>query len=183
MLQEVMFSGFGGQGVLTIAKNLSYTAMLEGKETCWMPTYGPEMRGGTCGCTVSVSDKPVSSPILEEYTTVVALNQPSLAKYEPKVKEGGLLIWESTNIHNGPTRTDINIVGIPAYEESNKMGNVLMMGMILLGAYIQKTGAISIEGVINALKKTLPERRHNLIPLNEKALKRGFELAEAIKCC
>jgi len=86
MLQEVMFSGFGGQGVLTIAKNLSYTAMLEGKQTCWMPTYGPEMRGGTCGCTVSVINMPVSSPILERYSTVVALNQPSLDKYESKVK-------------------------------------------------------------------------------------------------
>jgi 2-oxoglutarate ferredoxin oxidoreductase subunit gamma len=84
--------------------------MLEGKETCWMPTYGPEMRGGTCGCTVSVSDNPVSSPILERYTTVVALNQPSLDKYEPKVKPGGLLIWESTNIHNAPKRKDIKTV-------------------------------------------------------------------------
>ncbi len=181
MLQEVMFSGFGGQGVLTIAKNLSYTAMIEGKETCWMPTYGPEMRGGTCGCTVSVSDNPVSSPILERYSTVVALNQPSLNKYEPKVKPGGILIWESTNIHNGPKRTDIKTVAIPAYDEANKLGNPLMMGMILLGAFIQKTGAISIDGVLSGLKKTLPERRHNLIPLNEQALKRGYELAEAIK--
>lgn len=183
MLQEVMFSGFGGQGVLTIAKNLAYTAMIEGKQTCWMPTYGPEMRGGTCGCTVSVSDKPVSSPILERYSTVVALNQPSLDKYEPKVKPGGILIWESTNIQNGPKRTDIKTVAIPAYEEADKLGNPLMMGMILLGAFIQKTDAISIEGVLNALKKTLPERRHNLIPLNEQALKRGYEIAESIKCC
>jgi 2-oxoglutarate ferredoxin oxidoreductase subunit gamma len=181
MLQEVMFSGFGGQGVLTIAKNLAYTAMLEGKETCWMPTYGPEMRGGTCGCTVSVSDKPVSSPILERYSTVVVLNQPSLDKYESKVNPGGILIWESTNIHNGPKRTDIKVVPIPAYEESNKLGNPLIMGMILLGAFIQKTDAISIEGVINGLKKTLPARRHDLIPLNEQALRRGFELAEQIK--
>lgn len=181
MLQEVMFSGFGGQGVLTIAKNLSYTAMLEGKETCWMPTYGPEMRGGTCGCTVSVSSNPVSSPILERYTTVVALNQPSLDKYEPKVKPGGLLIWESTNIHNAPKRTDIKTVAIPAYEEANKLGNPLMMGMILLGAFIQKTDAISIDGVLNGLKKTLPERRHHLIPLNKQALQIGFDIAAAIK--
>jgi 2-oxoglutarate ferredoxin oxidoreductase subunit gamma len=181
MLQEVMFSGFGGQGVLTIAKNLSYTAMLEGKETCWMPTYGPEMRGGTCGCTVSVSSNPVSSPILERYTTVVALNQPSLDKYESKVKPGGFLIWESTNIHNAPKRTDIKTVAIPAYEEANKLGNPLMMGMILLGAFIQKTDAISIDGVLNGLKKTLPERRHHLIPLNKQALQIGFDLAAAIK--
>ncbi|MBU4487418.1 MAG: 2-oxoacid:acceptor oxidoreductase family protein [Candidatus Delongbacteria bacterium] len=181
MLQEVMFSGFGGQGVLTIAKNLAYTAMLEGKQTCWMPTYGPEMRGGTCGCTVSVSDKPVSSPILERYSTVVALNQPSLDKYESKVNPGGILIWESTNIHNPPKRKDIKIVPIPAYEESNKLGNPLIMGMILLGAFIQKTDSISIESVIKGLKKTLPARRHDLIPLNEKALRRGFELAKKIK--
>ena len=181
MLQEVMFSGFGGQGVLTIAKNLAYTAMLNGKEVCWMPTYGPEMRGGTCGCTVSVSDNLVSSPILEKYDTVIALNQPSLDKYQPMVKEDGILIFESTSIKNVPTREDIKIVPIPAYEEATKLGNTVIMGMILLGAYIQKTGAITIEGVIDALRKTLPERRHNLIPLNEKALKRGFELAAKIK--
>lgn len=181
MLQEVMFSGFGGQGVLTIAKNLAYTAMLNGKEVCWMPTYGPEMRGGTCGCTVSVSDNLVSSPILEQYDTVVALNQPSLDKYQSMVKEDGILIFESTSIKNVPTREDIKVVAIPAYDEATKLGNTVIMGMILLGAYIQKTGAITIEGVIDALKKTLPERRHNLIPLNEKALKRGFELAAAIK--
>ncbi len=180
MLHEVMFAGFGGQGVLTIAKNLAYTAMLEGKEICWMPTYGPEMRGGTCGCTVSVSDNPVSSPILEKYTAAVVLNQPSLDKYEPKVKPGGLLIWESSNIINKPKRNDVKAIAIPAYEESTKLGNPLMMGMIMLGAFIQKTGAISIEGVLDALKKTLPERRHDLIPLNEQALKKGYELAEKI---
>lgn len=181
MLQEVMFSGFGGQGVLTIAKNLAYTGMLDGKDVCWMPTYGPEMRGGTCGCTVSVSDNPISSPILEKFDTVVALNQPSLDKYQPQVKKGGLLIWESTNIGEAPTRDDITVVAIPAYEEATKLGNTLVMGMVLLGALIQKTGVITVEGVVNTLKKTLPERRHNLIPLNEKALKRGFELAEAVK--
>jgi len=181
MLQEAMFSGFGGQGVLTIAKNLAYTAMLGGKEVCWMPTYGPEMRGGTAGCTVSVSDKPISSPILESYDTVVALNQPSLDKYESKVKPGGLLIWESTTIHHGSTRKDIISVPVPATEEAGKLGNNLVMGMILLGAFIQKTGVITIEDVLTGLKKTLPPRRHNLIPLNEAALRRGFEIAEAIK--
>lgn len=181
MLQEVMFSGFGGQGVLTIAKNLAYTGMLSGKEVCWMPTYGPEMRGGTCGCTVSVSNSSISSPILEVFDTVVVLNQPSLDKYESKVKKGGLLIWESTNIGNAPTREDVDVLPIPAYEEADKLGNTLVMGMILLGAFIQKTGAITVEGVMETLKKTLPERRHHLIPLNEKALRKGFELAEAIK--
>lgn len=181
MLQEVFFSGFGGQGVLTIAKNLAYTAMLGGKEVCWMPTYGPEMRGGTAGCTVSVSDKPISSPILESYDTVVALNQPSLDKFESKVKPGGLMIWESTTIHRAPKRTDITIVAVPAYEEATKLGNNLVMGMILLGAFIQKTGVITIADVIEGLKKTLPPRRHNLIPMNEAALKRGFEIAAEAK--
>ncbi|PID29786.1 MAG: 2-oxoacid:ferredoxin oxidoreductase subunit gamma [Candidatus Cloacimonadota bacterium] len=180
MLQEVIFAGFGGQGVLTIAKQLAYTAMLGNSEVAWMPTYGPEMRGGTCGCTVSVSDNPISSPILDAYDTAVVLNLPSLKKYEPKVKKGGLLIWESTAIAEAPTRDDITIVPIPAYEEATKLGNTLVMGMILLGAFIQKTGVITIEGVVNALKKTLPERRHKLIPLNEAALKKGFELAEKI---
>ncbi len=181
MLQEVIFAGFGGQGVLTIAKNIAYSAMLEERETCWFPTYGPEMRGGTAGCTVTVSDKPVSSPILAKFDTGVILNQPSIAKYEAKIKSGGLMIWESTNIVNGPTRTDITNVPIPAYKEAVKLGNRVVMGMILLGAFVQKTEAVKIETILEVLKKTLPERRHNLIPLNEKALRRGYELAEAIK--
>ena len=178
MLSEVIFSGFGGQGVLTIAKQLAYTAMLDDKEVCWMPSYGPEMRGGTASCTVSVSDKQISSPILETYDVAVVLNLPSLTKFEPTVKKGGLLIWESSTIKDNPTRDDITVVAIPAYEEATKLGNTLVMGMILLGAFIQKTGVISIDGVVAALKKTLPERRHNLIPLNEAALRKGFEIAE-----
>lgn len=180
MLQETIFAGFGGQGVLTIAKNIAYGAILEGKETCWMPTYGPEMRGGTAGCTVSVSDQPISSPILAQFDTGVILNLPSMIKYESMIKPGGLVIWESTNIHRPPERNDIRSVPIPAYDEANKMGNIMVMGMILLGAYIQKTEAVTIESVINALKKTLPQRRHHLIPLNEQALRRGYERAKAI---
>ncbi len=178
MLQEIIFAGFGGQGVLTIAKNVAYAAMLEDKETCWMPTYGPEMRGGTAGCTVSVSDKPISSPILAKFDTGIILNQPSMDKYEAKIKKGGILIWESTSIVKGPTRDDIKSIPIPAYEEAVNLGNRLVMGMILLGAFIEKTSAVDIEAILNALKKTLPERRHNLIPLNEKALKLGMKLAK-----
>lgn len=181
MLQEVIFSGFGGQGVLTIAKQLAYTGMLDGKEVCWMPTYGPEMRGGTCGCTVSVSSNPVSSPILSKYDTAVVLNQPSLDKYESKVKEGGILIYEATTISNKPKRNDITVVPVPAYEIANELGNPLVMGMVILGAYIQKTKVITIEGVVEGLKKTLPQRRHNLIPLNEAALRRGYEVAEKVQ--
>jgi len=181
MLQEVIFAGFGGQGVLTIAKNIAYSAMLEEKETCWFPTYGPEMRGGTAGCTVTVSDSPVSSPILAMFDTGVILNQPSVAKYEAKIKAGGLMIWESSNIAEGPTRTDITSVPIPAYEEAIKLGNRVVMGMILLGAFVQKTQAVKIETILDVLKKTLPERRHNLIPLNEEALRIGYKLAEEVK--
>lgn len=181
MLQEVIFAGFGGQGVLTIAKNVAYAAMLEEKETCWFPTYGPEMRGGTAGCTVTVSDKPVSSPILAMFNTGVILNQPSIAKYEDKIKSGGVIIWESTNIANGPTRKDLTSVPIPAYEEAVKLGNRVVMGMILLGAFVQKTQAVKIETILDVLKKTLPERRHNLIPLNEEALRIGYRLAEKVK--
>lgn len=180
MLQEVIFAGFGGQGVLTMGKNVAYSGMLEGKEVCWMPTYGPEMRGGTAGCTVSVSDKPISSPILSKYDTGVILNQPSLEKYESKIKPGGLIIWESTTIVEGPTRKDIINVPVAAYDEAVKMGSTVVMGMILLGAFIEKTNCISIESVLDALRKTLPARRHNLIPLNEQALKKGFEIASKI---
>ncbi|MBN2694146.1 2-oxoacid:acceptor oxidoreductase family protein [bacterium] len=180
MLQEVIFAGFGGQGVLTIAKNVAYSAMLEGKETCWMPTYGPEMRGGTCGCTVSVSDKMISSPILAKYDVGVILNLPSMDKYEPKIKSGGLIIWESTTITDGPKRGDVKSIPIPAYDIAVELGSTLVMGMVLLGAFIQKTESITIDSVLEALRKTLPARRHNLIPLNETALRKGYEYASKI---
>jgi 2-oxoglutarate ferredoxin oxidoreductase subunit gamma len=177
MHEEVIFAGFGGQGVLSMGQVLSYSGMIENKEVCWMPSYGPEMRGGTANCIVTVSDNDISSPILGTFDTVIALNQPSLDKFQGAVKPGGVLIFDSTNIIDPPTRTDIEIVPIAASEEAVKMKNTKIMNMIVLGAYLAKREAVAIESVLKALKEVLPERHHHLLPLNESALKRGRELA------
>ncbi len=177
MLQEMIFAGFGGQGVLSMGTLLAYAAMKEGKEVSWMPSYGPEMRGGTANCIVNISDQPISSPIVSEYDVAVVLNQPSLRKFESRVKEGGFLIWESTNIKKPPTRTDIDIYPIPAIDKAtNELKNVRVMNMLLLGALTKINNIVKKESLMIALNETLPERYHHLIPLNEKAIEIGMNL-------
>ena len=179
MVEEVIFAGFGGQGVLSMGQVLAYSGMIEEREVCWMPSYGPEMRGGTANCIVTVSSDEISSPIIGVFDTVVALNQPSLDKFEEAVKPGGTLIYDSTNIIDPPKRSDIDLVPIPASEEAVKLKNTKTMNMIVLGAFIAKRNTVQIETVLKALKQVLPERHHHLIPLNEQALQRGQELANA----
>ncbi|MDT8323723.1 MAG: 2-oxoacid:acceptor oxidoreductase family protein [Bacteroidota bacterium] len=179
MVEEVIFAGFGGQGVLSMGQVLAYSGMIENREVCWMPSYGPEMRGGTANCIVTVSSDEISSPIIGTFDTVVALNQPSLDKFESAVRPGGTLIYDSTNIIDPPTRSDIDLVPIPASEEAVKLKNTKIMNMIVLGAFIAKRDTVQIETVLKALKQVLPERHHHLIPLNEQALQRGRELANA----
>lgn len=178
MHEEVIFAGFGGQGVLSMGQTLAYAGMLEGREVCWMPSYGPEMRGGTANCMVIVSDRDISSPIIGRFDTVVALNQPSLEKFEHSIKPGGTLIYDTTNIIVPPTRTDITVVAIPASEEAVKLQNTKVLNMIVLGAFIRMRSTVTMDSVMAALKKSLPERHHHLLPLNEKALDRGKTLAE-----
>jgi len=177
MLIETIFSGFGGQGVLSMGKLLAYAAMKEGKEISWMPSYGPEMRGGTANCMVNISDEPISSPVVTEYDIVVALNQPSLKKFEPQVKKGGILIWESSTIKEGPTRTDIKIYALPAVDKAtNVLKDVKVMNMLVLGALMKVRAIVKRETLLEVLKETLPERHHHLIPLNEKAIELGMSL-------
>ena len=178
MTEEIVIAGFGGQGVLSMGMILCYSGMMEEKEVSWMPSYGPEMRGGTANCIVIVSDSKISSPIISKFDTVIALNQPSVDKFEPGVKPGGLLIYESTNVITPPTRNDIDIIGIPGSSEAAKMENTKIMNMIMLGAYLKKKPIIEFENIIEGLKQVLPERYHHLLPLNENALKRGMELTE-----
>jgi 2-oxoglutarate ferredoxin oxidoreductase subunit gamma len=181
MTHELLIAGFGGQGVLSMGMTLAYAGLLEKKEISWMPSYGPEMRGGTANCIVIVSDKQISSPILTTFDTVVALNQPSMDKFEKTVKQGGKLIYDSTNIIAPPTRTDIDILPIAASEEAVKMNNTKIMNMIVLGSFIAETNVVEIESLMHALKEVLPERYHHLLPLNEQALRRGMELANEVE--
>ncbi len=177
MLQEMIFAGFGGQGVLSMGTLLAYAAMKEGKEVSWMPSYGPEMRGGTANCIVNISDQPISSPIVSEYDVAVVLNQPSLRKFESRVKGGGFLIWESTNIKTPPTRSDIDLYPIPAIDKAtHELKNVKVMNMLLLGALTKINNIVKKESLMIALNETLPERHHHLIPLNEKAIEIGMKL-------
>jgi len=176
MTHELLIAGFGGQGVLSMGMTLGYAGMVENKEISWMPSYGPEMRGGTANCIVIVSDDRISSPIVTTFDTVIALNQPSLDKFEKAVKPGGLLMYDSTNIITPPSRTDLDVVPIPASEEASKMKNSKIMNMVVLGAFITQKPVVNIESILSALKKVLPERYHHLLPLNEQALRRGAEL-------
>lgn len=174
MTQEVIFAGFGGQGVLSMGMILAYAGMIENKEVCWMPSYGPEMRGGTANAVTIVSDESISSPIISIYDSVIALNQPSVDKFESKVKPGGVLIYDSTNILKAPTRTDITIIAVPGSEEAVKLKNIKVLNMLMLGTYVKATGIIKVETVYEALKKVLPERYHKLIPLNVQAFEVGM---------
>jgi 2-oxoglutarate ferredoxin oxidoreductase subunit gamma len=181
MERSIIIGGFGGQGILFAGKVLARAAMAEGREVFWIPSYGPEMRGGTANCIVIVSDRRISSPIVTTFDTVVALNQPSVDKFERSVKPGGLIIYDATNILTPPTRTDISVLGIPASEEAVKMKNTKVMNMIVLGAVLERTHVVEVKSVMDALRKVLPERHHHLLPLNEQAIRRGMELAGALE--
>lgn len=176
MKAELIISGFGGQGVLSMGKILAYSGLMEEKEVTWMPAYGPEQRGGTANVTVIVSDKKISSPILSSYDIVIVLNQPSLDKFESKVKAGGILIYDGYGIINPPKRNDIKVYRIDAMDKAAEMKNSKIFNMIVLGGFLKVCPIVSTSGVEKALYKTLPARHHNLIPLNMEALHVGAEI-------
>ncbi len=178
MTQEAIFAGFGGQGVLSMGQILAYAGMIENKEVCWMPSYGPEMRGGTANAITIVSDELISSPIITRFDSVIALNQPSVEKFESKVKPGGNLLYDSANIVVPPTRTDINIYSIPGSVEAVKLKNIKVLNMIMLGAFVKATKVVAEETVMKALAQVLPERYHKLIPLNKQAFEIGMSFVK-----
>ena len=175
MTEEIIIAGFGGQGVLSMGKILAYSGIMQDQEVSWMPSYGPEMRGGTANVTVIVSDERISSPILNFYDTAIILNQQSMDKFEETVKPGGLLLYDPNGIKNHPTRTDINIYKIEGSRLAAEMGNTKIFNMIVLGAYLKVKPIVKFENVVLGLKKSLPERYHKLIPMNETALNKGME--------
>jgi len=175
--QEIIIAGFGGQGVLSMGQIIAYAAMEGNKEVSWMPSYGPEMRGGTANCTVIVSDSRISSPIVTRFDTAIVLNQPSIEKFENAVKPGGILIYEKSTILHPPTRQDIDVLALSGIEEAQKLKSKQVANMVLLGAYLELCPIVKLEHVIRALHNVLPPHRQHLIPLNEQALVRGKELA------
>jgi 2-oxoglutarate ferredoxin oxidoreductase subunit gamma len=174
---EIIVAGFGGQGVLSLGLIIAYAAMKENKEVSWMPSYGPEMRGGTANCIVIVSETRISSPIITQFDSAIVLNQPSIDKFAGRVKSGGLLLCEQSGIVTPCTRNDIDILNIAAMEEAQKLQKKQVANMIVLGAFLDRRPIVSMENVLKALKEVLPERHHHLLPLNEQALKRGKQLA------
>ncbi len=178
MKKEIIAAGFGGQGVLSMGKILAYAGLMDDLEVTWMPSYGPEQRGGTANVTVVLSDTPISSPVLDAFDTAVILNQQSLDKFESKVKPGGVLIYDPYGIHRKPTREDITIVPVEAMEAAIEMKNAKTYNMIILGALLKVNPVVDIESVMKGLKKALPERHHHLLPLNREAILRGMELVK-----
>ena len=180
MTEEIIIAGFGGQGVLSMGKILAYSGIMQDQEVSWMPSYGPEMRGGTANVTVILSDERISSPILAEYDTAIILNQQSMDKFEKLVKAGGILIYDGNGISHHPTRKDIRIFRIEAADEAAKMGFTKIFNMIVLGGFLKVNPVVQLDNVIKGLKKSLPERYHSMIPDNEKAILRGMEIIKAV---
>ena len=176
--QQVICAGFGGQGVMSMGQLLTYAGMIEGKNVSWLPSYGPEMRGGTANCSVIVSDKLVGSPIVTDATTVIAMNLPSLLKFEKDLVKDGLLLINSSLIENKASREDVRAYYIPANEIAVEIGNAKVANMVMLGAFLELTKIVEVESVIAALKKVFGPEKAHLLPGNEDALRKG---AEAVK--
>lgn len=177
MKTEIVFAGFGGQGVLLAGQVVTYAGMEEGKNVSWYPSYGPEMRGGTASCSVVVSDEEVASPVVEEPDIVVAMNRPSFEKFEPALKPGGVMIMNTDLIEVEPTRDDITVVRVPANTLAEAAGTIKAANMVALGACNHCAGIVNDKTIISCLAKIMGEKKKHLIPTNEKALQLGKEKA------
>jgi len=180
MIKRTIFAGFGGQGVLLMGYVLSHGAMHKGLNVTYFPSYGAEMRGGTANVTVIISSERISSPIIRNFDTAIILNQQSMDKFENTIKPGGVLIYDGNGITRHPERKDITIYRVDAAEEAAKMNSPKTFNMVVLGGFLKIKPIIKIENVVKGLKKSLPERYHNLIPMNEKALEKGLEIIQKV---
>jgi 2-oxoglutarate ferredoxin oxidoreductase subunit gamma len=176
MIFEAIFAGFGGQGVMLMGQFLAYAGMYEGKNVTWFPSYGPEMRGGTANCSLVVSDESVGSPVISEPEVVVAMNRPSLEKFERMLKSGGTLFYNSSLIDIKPERTDIKVVAIPANDLAVKLGNIKVANMIVLGAILKSTNVIKFDTAITVLQKTFSGKKADLLSVNRAAIEEGMKL-------
>ena len=179
MTKQFIFAGFGGQGMLLIGKFVAMACMLEGKHVSWLPSYGPEMRGGTANCTVIVSDEPVGSPMTDSADVIVAMNLPSLIKFEDKVKPGGLLVINSSLIDRKAERTDIEVVYCDANKIAEEVGNPKGANVAILGAVMAKESVVEFDKMVEAIRIELGERKARFLEGNKKALLAGMEAAKA----
>ena len=173
---RVICAGFGGQGVMSMGQLLTYAGMLEGKEVSWLPSYGPEMRGGTANCAVTVSDQVVGSPLItDDATAAVLMNLPAFLKFQKDVVPGGKILVNSSLIKEKVERDDVDVYYIPANDLAVELGNPKVANMIMLGAYLGVSGTVEVDSVLEAFKKVFGERKAKFIPLNRKALEKGIE--------
>lgn len=175
MNREMIFAGFGGQGVMLMGQIIAYAGMMEGQKVSWFPAYGPEMRGGTANCSVIIGDEPVGTPIVTEPSVVVAMNLPSLDRFEPLLTAGGALLINSSLIERGPHRTDVRSILVPCNDIANELGNLKVANMVMVGAIIAASGAVSVESVLSVLAKKIFKNKPEVMPLNEQAIRRGIE--------
>ena len=171
-----IIAGFGGQGSLLMGKIMAYAGMLEGKEVSWCPSYGPEMRGGTANCHVIIDDEPIGSPIVTRPNILVAMNKPSLDKFENTVSNGGYVFIDTSLIDRRVEREDVNEICVNATETAHNIGNKGLANMVMLGAVLKKTELFTIDEIEYTMKKSLPENKHKLIEMNIKAVKEGYNL-------
>ena len=176
---DLILAGFGGQGVLFAGQLLAHAALGARLHTTWYPSYGPEMRGGTANCTVVISDEPIGSPVVAQPQAAIVMNLPSLDRYEPLVRPGGLLIVNTSLIERAVTRDDIGVVGIPADDVAAELGEARLTNMVLLGALLSRIPVLTIDHVATTLARVLPERHRHLLAANRAALQQGAELALA----
>lgn len=179
--QDVIMAGFGGQGVMLSGNLLAYAGMDAGLNVTFIPVYGPEMRGGTANCTVVVSSEEIGSPIIQRPKSILVLNEPSLIKFQPRVEQGGIAVINTSLINKDQADTTrIRAFGIPANEIAGELGNVRMVNMVALGAYVKATNVLPLEAVIEALHHVFPPRNAKLIPKNAEALRAGFDRVTAL---
>jgi 2-oxoglutarate ferredoxin oxidoreductase subunit gamma len=181
MQTEIVIAGFGGQGVLFVGELLAHAAMDSKLHVTWFPSYGPEMRGGTASCTIIISDQEIGSPVVRQPQGVIALNLPSLDKYEPLVKTSGILVANSSLINRGFNRTDVQTVLIPASELAEQIGDKRLTNMVILGAFLAKSGILSIEIVKNSIENIISKRHHHLLKANYEALDKGYQYVDECK--
>lgn len=177
MEERIVIAGFGGQGVMAIGQLLTYSGMIEDKRVSWLPSYGPEMRGGTANCSVIISTDAVGSPVVVESTSAIVMNRPSLDKFEPTVVPGGKLFINSSLIDKKAAREDIDIYYIPANEIANDIGNPRVANMVMLGAYLEATKVVEVDSILNkAFTAVFGENRAHLLPINKEAMEKGAEI-------
>lgn len=179
-MEQVLIAGFGGQGILSTGMLLAHAGMLEDKQVAWIPSYGPEMRGGTANCGITLADEEISSPLVTEPTTLIVMNRPSLEKFENEVVPGGRILINSSLVDCDVKRQDVLVMKIPANEMAEEIGNPRVANNIILGALIRLTNVVTIDSVVESLKAVLPPRRHNMIPANREALERGYQFADEL---